>query len=82
MTGKPQVCTHRGCTDKTVARRLCKRHYQAAWYAGKLGQHKKQPPRKKDPKICPPEHRHAGGITTQPATPANSTRSRTLLGSV
>jgi len=31
MTGKPQVCTHRGCTDKTVARRLCKRHYQAAW---------------------------------------------------
>lgn len=63
MTGKPQICTHRGCTDKTVARRLCKRHYQAAWYAGKLGQHKKQPPRNKDPKICPPEHRHADALT-------------------
>lgn len=63
MTGKPQICTHRGCTDKPVARRLCKRHYQAAWKAGKLGQHVKQPPRKKDPKICPPEHRHAAALT-------------------
>ncbi|GAA3948080.1 hypothetical protein [Microbacterium soli] len=62
MTGKPQVCTHHGCDRKPVARRLCRKHYQAAWKADELGVHKKLPPRVKDPKVCPPEHKHAGSL--------------------
>lgn len=62
MTGKPQQCTRPGCQGKPVARRLCRAHYQAAWKAGDLGQHEKQPPRVKNPTICPPEHKHGGSL--------------------
>lgn len=62
MTGKPQICTHPGCDGRPVARRLCRKHYQAAYKAGELGAHQKLPPRVKDPKICPPEHKHAGSL--------------------
>lgn len=62
MTGKPQVCTFKGCGEKPVARRLCRKHYQAAWKADELGAHAKMPPRVKDPKICPPDHKHAGSL--------------------
>lgn len=62
MTGQIQVCTHTGCTDKTVARRLCRAHYQAAWKAGSLGAHEKLPPRVKDLKVCPSEHNHGGSL--------------------
>lgn len=64
MTGKPQVCTHEGCTAKPVARRLCRPHYQAAWKAQELGQHQKLPPRdRKNAHVCPPEHKHASSST-------------------
>ena len=56
------VCTHDGCDEKSVARRLCRAHYQAAWKAGELGQHVKLPPRDPNPTICPPEHKHAGSL--------------------
>lgn len=58
MTGAVQVCTHADCTEKPVARRLCPAHYQTAWKAGELRAHEKLPPRLKDPKICPTDHRH------------------------
>lgn len=63
MTGQVQVCTHPGCDRRPVARRLCRAHYQAAWKSGTLGVHEKQPPRVKDPKICPPDHKHGGSLT-------------------
>lgn len=56
------ICTHEGCTERSIARRLCRAHYQAAWKAGKLGAHEKLPPRVKDPKVCPPDHKHAGSL--------------------
>ncbi|GGH34063.1 hypothetical protein [Microbacterium album] len=62
MSAGPRVCTHAGCEARSVARRLCRAHYQAAWKAGTLGQHQKLPPRVKDPKICPPEHKHAASL--------------------
>lgn len=65
MAGKPQVCTHVGCVKATVARRLCRAHYQAAWKAGELGAYAKVAtrPRLRDRKVCPPEHKHAGATT-------------------
>lgn len=64
MTGKAQVCMRPGCTDKPVARRLCPKHYQAAWKAGKLGAHVKLPPRpKKYDHVCPVDHKHAEAST-------------------
>jgi hypothetical protein len=58
------VCTANGCEAKSVARRLCRAHYQQAWKAGELGQHQKLPPRpKKHDYVCPPEHKHAGAAT-------------------
>ncbi|MDF2578467.1 MAG: hypothetical protein K0S49_46 [Microbacterium sp.] len=56
------ICTHDGCTKPGVARRLCSAHYQAAWKAGALGAHEKLPPRVKDPKVCPPDHKHADSL--------------------
>lgn len=58
MAGKPRACTHTGCTNATVARRLCRAHYQQAWKAGKLDNHKKAPPRVINPTICPDTHKH------------------------
>jgi hypothetical protein len=56
------TCTTEGCDERTVARRLCRAHYQAAWKAGELGAHQKQPPRVRARTICPPEHKHAGSL--------------------
>lgn len=61
MSGKPQVCTHPGCSGRPRARRLCAKHYQAAWHAGRLTAHEKLP-RVRDPKICPPDHKHADSL--------------------
>ncbi|NLP82621.1 hypothetical protein HF576_02045 [Microbacterium sp. CFH 90308] len=58
------VCTHDGCEKRSVARRLCHAHYQAAWKAGELGQHVKLPPReKKNDHVCPDDHKHAAAST-------------------
>jgi hypothetical protein len=57
------ICTHEGCTEKSVARRLCHKHYQAAWKAGELGQHVPLPPRRKHRTVCPPDHKHADSTT-------------------
>ncbi|WP_454112807.1 hypothetical protein [Microbacterium maritypicum] len=57
------VCTHPGCRKRSVARRLCHAHYQAAWKAGELGQHVKLPPREKAPTRCPESHKHAAAST-------------------
>lgn len=62
MSGRTQICTARGCDRKPVARRLCSAHYQAAWKAGALGQHEKQPPRRRARVICPETHKHAGSL--------------------
>lgn len=61
MTGKPRTCTAPGCAATTVARRLCRKHYQQAWKAGALGVHEKQPSRVVNRTICPPDHKH--GVT-------------------
>lgn len=57
------VCTHPGCTKRSVARRLCHAHYQAAWKAGELGRHVTLPPREKAPTRCPEDHKHAAVST-------------------
>lgn len=84
MTGKP--CTTTGCTNKPVARRLCHKHYQAAWKAGDLTAHAKLPPReKKHNHECPADHRHAEVSTCYiqhqcrcaPCTDAHAARERT-----
>lgn len=62
MTGKPQICTHEGCEQRPVARRLCRAHYQAAWKAGTLGAHEKLPPRLRNRTVCPTEHKHDGSL--------------------
>lgn len=56
-------CSIDGCNDRVVGRRLCRKHYQRAWKAGELGQHTKLPTRKRDRKVCPPEHKHADAST-------------------
>lgn len=56
------VCTHQGCANRSVARRLCRAHYQQAWKAGELSTHEKLPPREPNPTICPPEHKHDGSL--------------------
>ena len=65
MSGKrgPLICRADGCDRRSVARRLCSGHYQQAWKAGELGAHSKLPPRVRDPKVCPPDHRHAASGT-------------------
>lgn len=58
------TCTHDGCEKRTVARRLCRAHYQAAWKARALDQHETLPPReKKHDYQCPPKHKHADAST-------------------
>jgi hypothetical protein len=63
MTGMPQVCTARGCGEKPVARRLCRKHYQQAWKAGKLTSHKPAQKRQVNRTVCPPEHKHGQNTT-------------------
>ncbi|WP_431796496.1 helix-turn-helix domain-containing protein [Microbacterium enclense] len=57
------ICTHDGCEHKSVARRLCCAHYQAAWKACEHGQHRPLPPREKAPTRCPADHKHANSST-------------------
>ncbi len=79
------TCTHDGCERRTVARRLCRAHYQAAWKSGELGQHQKLPPRQKARTRCPAEHKHAAASTCfiqhqcrcQPCVDAHNRRERT-----
>lgn len=59
MTGKPQQCTADGCDRRPVARRLCPAHYQQAWKAGELDNHRKLPPRPRKRTRCPADHKHA-----------------------
>lgn len=64
MTGQRRVCTVPGCSAKPTARRLCRRHYQAAWKAGELDAHVKLPRRAKlYGHVCPPEHKHDDSST-------------------
>lgn len=57
------ICTHEGCGKRSTARRLCSAHYQAAWKAGELDQHKKLPPRKRARTRCPADHKHGNAST-------------------
>lgn len=54
----PLVCKTDDCDRRSVALRLCPAHYQQAWHAGEIGKHERLPSRVRDPKICPPEHKH------------------------
>lgn len=63
MSARAKVCTLEGCERKSVARRLCHAHYQAAWKAGELSQHVKLPPREKARTRCPESHKHAEAST-------------------
>ncbi len=65
LNRRSRVCTVEGCSGRTVGRRLCRKHYQAAWKAGELAAHQLEPtrPRLRDRKVCPPDHKHAGSTT-------------------
>lgn len=79
------VCTEPGCEKRTVARRLCHAHYQAAWKAGDLAQHEKRPPRERARTRCPETHKHADASTCfiqhqcrcEPCVEAHNARERT-----
>lgn len=78
------ICTHDGCENRSIARRLCRAHYQAAWKAGELGQHQPLPPREKARTRCPADHKHAASSTCyiqhqcrcEPCCLAHSSRER------
>lgn len=55
-------CSIPGCTEKSVGRKLCRKHYQRAWKAGEFV-NKPLPPRVAARTVCPPEHKHAGSST-------------------
>jgi hypothetical protein len=55
-------CSRPGCTDRVVGRRLCRKHYQAAWKAGDFT-NAPLLPRKPARVVCPPEHKH-GAVST------------------
>jgi hypothetical protein len=55
-------CKRKGCTNLSVGRRLCRKHYQQAWKRGQLN-NDPLPPRARDRKICPAEHKHASSTT-------------------
>lgn len=63
MTGRTRSCSHPGCAKSSVARRLCRPHYQAAWKAGSLGEHHPQQTRPRNRVVCPAEHKHADSST-------------------
>lgn len=62
MTSRGIRCKLAGCNEPARARRLCHRHYQQAFAAGTLDQHKKLPSRVRERKICPPDHNHAESL--------------------
>ncbi len=52
----PPRCSKPRCRERAVARRLCRKHYQAAWKAGAF---KNAPIRRTSaPQVCPPDHKH------------------------
>jgi hypothetical protein len=55
-------CSRPGCTDRVVGRRLCHKHYQAAWKAGDFT-NAPLLPRKRARVVCPPEHKHGASST-------------------
>jgi hypothetical protein len=57
-----RLCSRDSCTAPVVGRKLCRKHYQAAWKAGAFV-NKPLPPRKPGKTICPPEHKHASSST-------------------
>lgn len=57
------TCTYEGCEKRTVARRLCRAHYQQAWKAGELQKHATLPPRPRKRTRCPEDHKHAAVST-------------------
>jgi transcriptional regulator with XRE-family HTH domain len=59
----PLVCVADGCDRRSRARRLCPAHYQQAWKAREIGKHEKLPSRVRDPKVCPPDHKHGASGT-------------------
>jgi hypothetical protein len=79
------TCTHDGCDERTIARRLCRAHYQQAWKAGALGKHQPLPPRKRKRTRCPADHKHAAASTCfiqhqcrcTPCVDAHNARERT-----
>jgi hypothetical protein len=52
------TCSAPLCDKKSVARRLCRAHYQQAWKAGNLDSHQTLPPRSINATVCPDGHRH------------------------
>lgn len=52
----------KACAEPVVGRRLCRKHYQQAWASGDFTNAPLEP-RKRDRKVCPPEHKHAGATT-------------------
>lgn len=62
--GKPRRCTVVGCRRRSISRRMCTPHYEAAIADGTIGFY--QPtgvPRERDRKVCPPDHKHAETTT-------------------
>ncbi len=57
-----RFCSMDGCDQRVVGRRLCRKHYQAAWKDGSFVNAPLKP-RKRDRKTCPPEHKHADSTT-------------------
>ena len=78
-------CLIAGCAAKAGVRRLCGKHYQAAWKAGALDQYPlPEPPNEDERFACPPEHKHAESSTCytthkcrcEPCRAARSARNR------
>jgi hypothetical protein len=57
-----RTCSIDGCGDTVVGRKLCRRHYQAAWKTGEFA-NAPLPPRVAGATVCPPEHKHDGSST-------------------
>lgn len=57
-----RTCRKDGCGERSVGRRLCRKHYQQAWKSGAL-ENEPREPRTPARTICPPEHKHATAST-------------------
>lgn len=55
-------CSKQRCNERVVGRKLCRKHYQQAWKAGKF-LNEPLPPRVAGRTVCPDEHKHAGSST-------------------
>jgi hypothetical protein len=56
------TCSRARCAQPVVGRKLCRKHYQAAWKAGDFV-NAPLPPRVAGRTICPDGHKHAGSST-------------------